>query len=243
MNTIKNFLIEVYAVSFTVLLTLVFSVFALTISALGASISTMRHWVVYPWSRGFMFFGRVKTFELGRENLDLSRPMVWMTNHRSLYDTPLILMHEPVFLVFIGKRAIRNVPIFGTVVEKVGMLFVDRGDPEKSRASLDEAARQIHSGRHVLVFPEGSRSKPGGDLLPFKKGGFHLTLAAGVPIQPIVVLGTENILAPGSRRVHSGTATLRYGKPIALHEGETAESLLERTRTAMQELIDLGEAG
>ena len=243
MKTLKNLLIEAYGVTFVGVVTFFFAIFALTISALGASKSTLRHWIVYPWSKCFLVLAGVKPFVEGREHLDLSRPMVWIVNHRSLYDTPMILLHEPVFLSFIGKRSIREVPLFGPVVEKVGMLFVDRDDSEQARATMEEAGRLIQNGTHVMVCPEGRRSQPGEGLLPFKKGAFYLALSAGVPIQPMVVLGTERILPPGSRRIHSGSAILRFGKPIELQENETVESLMERTRTSIQELIDQGEPG
>jgi 1-acyl-sn-glycerol-3-phosphate acyltransferase len=92
-------------------------------------------------------------------------------------------------------------------------VIVDRGKRSKAIASLDRAARQIARGTNVIIFPEGTRS-PTGELEAFKKGGFHLALAAQVPIVPVTVSGSTRITPKRSLRVESGEIKIVYGKPI-----------------------------
>ena len=171
------------------------------------------------------------------ETVDFDRPRVFMTNHRSHWDTPVLAASIPTPLSFIAKIELAKIPILGQGMKGVGMIFLDRRDPEKARLSLQKAAAILREGRSVMMFPEGSRSEDGRSMRPFKKGGFHLALESGLPIQPVVLLGTERILPKYKLLVRSGPVTARFGREITIRPDSTVESLMTETREEMERLL------
>jgi len=157
----------------------------------------------------------VKTSNI--ERLNGFKGAIFMANHESNLDPPLLigLSKEPVR--FVTKHSLFWVPIFGQALWVVGMIPVNRDRRDKAIDSLQQAANRIKEGRVVLVFPEGKRS-PTDALLPFKKGGFMLALQAGVPIIPIGIAGTQRVLPPGWNPISFGQVSVSVGEPI-LTEG------------------------
>jgi 1-acyl-sn-glycerol-3-phosphate acyltransferase len=141
------------------------------------------------------------------------RPHVYVANHQSQFDIPALILSLPQPVSFVTKRELLFVPIFGQALWLAGFVFVDRRDRERAIRSLERAARRIRRGASVLVFAEGTRS-PDGRLLPFKKGGFMLALAAGAPIVPVTVKGGREVLPKGSLRVRPGRIDVVIGEPI-----------------------------
>jgi 1-acyl-sn-glycerol-3-phosphate acyltransferase len=133
------------------------------------------------------------------------------------------------------KTELRRIPIFGIACEKVGHIYIDRGNSEEARKSLKAAGKKIRAGSSVVIFPEGTRSLDG-KLLRFKKGGFVMALEAGVPILPVTVVGGRKILPKNSLRNLPGDMKLIIHKPIAVDEYnyETREEIVERVRKAIE---------
>lgn len=204
--------------------------------------SPLGYRMAHRWARALLFFCSVRVEIRGREHLDLSRPRLYMTNHRSHFDTPVIMGSFPVPLCFVAKKELRRIPLMGGGMAAVGMIFLDRGDSDQARASLEAAAGRIRGGRNVLMFPEGTRSNDGVTLGPFKKGAFHLALKAGVPIQPVAVTGSERVLPKHSLSVRPGPVVLHIGPPVEVGPDDTVESLLNRTRAAIGALIAQADA-
>ncbi len=137
-----------------------------------------------------------------------------MCNHQSVIDIAALVMTLPVQFRFVAKRELARIPFFGWAMALGGHVLIDRGDRPRAIKSLERAAAQIRSGTNVIVFPEGTRSKTG-ELQSFKKGGFHLAVAAQVPVIPVTVSGSQRITPKHSLRVENGEVKIRYGKPIA----------------------------
>jgi len=142
----------------------------------------------------------------GRENAR-GGPFVIMSNHQSHYDVPLLFHVLGSNLRMVAKQELFRIPVFGAAMRGAGFIAVDRADRARAIQSLATAKPLLESGTHLWIAPEGTRSRTGA-LGPFKKGGFLLAEQLGVPILPITIDGTRNILpssgllsSPGQRVV------------------------------------------
>ncbi|WP_169928233.1 lysophospholipid acyltransferase family protein [Labilithrix luteola] len=138
---------------------------------------------------------RIEVRVHGRENVpkDSSRSYLVMSNHVSHYDIPVLYYVLGGRMRMVAKKELFHLPIFGRAIRDAGMIEVDRGNRMRAIASLDQAKAQLASGMPIWIAPEGTRS-PSGELLPFKKGGFVLAFEMGVPILPVTIVGTRNVL-------------------------------------------------
>ncbi len=139
----------------------------------------------------------------GRENFSPKSTYLVMSNHQSHYDVP-VLFHvlgppQGMPLRMIAKIELFSIPFFGPAMREAGFVAIDRNSRKKAMASLQEAKRRMQDGTSVWIAPEGTRS-PKGELLPFKKGGFHLAFDVQQPVLPVTVSGTRDALPRGSGR-------------------------------------------
>jgi 1-acyl-sn-glycerol-3-phosphate acyltransferase len=173
----------------------------------------------------------------GRERLEPGRTYVLMSNHQSVFDIFALFRACDRPFRMVAKRVLFWIPILGWSMWMCGFIPIDRSNRESAIRSLDKAARRIRGGISVLVFPEGTRSRDG-TLHPFKKGGFMLALKAGVPVVPVVVLGTDAIMEKGSLRVGRADVAVRIGRPIETggRDAASRDRLMEEVRRAMIEL-------
>lgn len=163
---------------------------------------------------GFGIHRRLEGWESLPEGVrDGSQPAVFVGNHASLLDPPLLISTLPCRPVFLAKRELFSMPFLGWVMSMAGFIPIDRGNRAKAVASLHDAAARVREGRCLAVFPEGTRS-PDGGLLPFKKGGFTLAAEAGVPVVPFAIEGGSRILPKGTWRTAGGPYTIRLGTPL-----------------------------
>jgi len=138
----------------------------------------------------------------GLENVPSTGSCVIVSSHSSHLDGPALIIALPHPIYFIIKRELAEIPVWGSAAKKLGFISVDRGRSEKARAQMREAIGHVQAGRRVLVFAEGTRS-PNADMLPFKKGGFHLAVDAQVPILPWTDGGRHRRADP-HRGAHQG---------------------------------------
>lgn len=166
------------------------------------------------WARSLVFASGVKTVVHGRERIFGHDGVVYVANHVSWYDVFTLASVLPRWS-FVAKDELRRIPIFGRGAVAVGTIFVDRQNRKAAFQMYDKAAQRIRDeGASVVVCPEGTR----GDsyaLRPFKKGPFVLAIAAGVPIVPVVIMGTREVMARGSWIVRSGTVHLHFLEPVS----------------------------
>jgi len=112
-----------------------------------------------------------------------------------------------------GQEEIFSIPILGLAMKATGYISVDREGNRETVKAMKDAVEKIHEGMSVAVFPEGSRS-PDSSVQPFKKGGFTLAIRSQVPIVPIAIMGSGEIIRKGSFRVYPGSITLRIDYPV-----------------------------
>jgi len=187
------------------------------------------------WSRLVLLTSRVRWESSADPALDPSRPCVYAANHQSQFDIPAAVMAIPIQFRVLAKRSLFFIPIFGWVLFLAGFVGIDRSNRERAFESIERAARRIRRGTSLLIYAEGTRS-PDGELLPFKKGGFVLAIQAGVPVIPLTIRGSREVLPKGSLRIRPGAITVLVGDPIDPREYslETKEALMQRVRSVMQ---------
>ena len=177
----------------------------------------------------------------GRDRLLAHRPCVYVANHQSFYDVPLLAELYPPGTVIIGKKELRSIPFFGWLYVVTGNILIDRKNNASAVGRLREAEEAIRRrGVSVWVFPEGTRGTVPGKLLPFKKGAFYMAAATGVPIVPIVVAPIAPVFDPGRRHIQPATVEIRILEPIlttGLSEADVP-SLLRVAQERMQDALD-----
>jgi len=164
------------------------------------------------------------------------RPVVFLGNHASLFDPPLLISTLPCRAVFVAKRELAWVPFLGWVIWLAGFIFIDRGNRARAAASLHAAAQRIHDGQSIIAFPEGTRSVDG-SLLPFKKGVFNLAAEAEVALVPFAIQGGARVLPKGDWRVAGEDYVIRLGAPIPVTPGTDPEALRLAAHTAVAALM------
>jgi 1-acyl-sn-glycerol-3-phosphate acyltransferase len=134
--------------------------------------------------------GRIRTE--GLEKIDPKQSYLIMGNHNSFIDIPVLFKTMPFYTYFIAKKELKKIPLLGWYIGAYGMIYIDRSDSSKAKASIVKAADLVSKGKHIIIFPEGTKSKDG-KIGPFKKGGFHLAEQAQVPILPIKIEGAHKV--------------------------------------------------
>lgn len=150
---------------------------------------------------------------MGREKLDPDRAYVFMSNHTSNLDPPLLIPLIPRRTSVLVKKELFRLPVLGQAMRMASLVPVDRSNRERAIESLRQAAKVLRSGISMTVFVEGTRSRSG-RLLPFKKGPFHLALESGVPVVPITLVGTHELLPKGRMLAHGGDVQVIFHDPI-----------------------------
>jgi 1-acyl-sn-glycerol-3-phosphate acyltransferase len=189
------------------------------------------------WSRVVLTFSGVKLRVGGNTEIEAARPCVFVSNHTSTIDIWVLLAGLPPPVRMIAKKQLARVPFLGWAMSAGRFIFIDRQNPAAARRSIDEACGRIRGGSSVVIFPEGTRSRDG-RLAPFKKGGFHLAIAAGVPIVPVGIRGAYALMPPGKLTVRSGLVTVEVGQPVATSGLNLAarDALIDRVRAEVGRL-------
>jgi len=159
----------------------------------------------------------------GEDHLWSHRPAVFIFNHQSGLDAPLMLKMVRRDVTGIAKQEIRRNPIFGPLFAAAGVVFIDRADSKKAIEALGPALEALRQGRSIIISPEGTRQKttrPG----RFKKGAFHLAMQAGVPIVPVVFRNVLDALPKDGLVIHPATVEAVVLPPIDT-SGWTRETL------------------
>jgi 1-acyl-sn-glycerol-3-phosphate acyltransferase len=174
----------------------------------------------------------------GRDHIEEGRPHVLMANHQGAFDIFALLAYLPVNFKWVAREEIFRIPILGWAMAAAGYISIDRKGRKKAMESVERAVAKIRDGASVLVFPEGTRS-PDGEIHPFKRGGFTLAVKAGVPIIPISIRGSRNVLPRSSLRVRPGRIEIIVGKRVRTDDRSLADrgSLMEEVKRAIEKNV------
>lgn len=174
-------------------------------------------WFARTWSQiGLLLFG-IRLRVLGTEHIEKGRNYVYVANHSSYMDIPVLLAGIPDNLRLTLRRSLTRIPIWGWALLASPFLILDRSNPKLAAITVRRAAERIRGGASVLFFPEGTRT-PSGTMQAFKRGAFHLALESGAPILPVAIIGTYEIL-PRNKWLP------RWGRRVTIKIGEAIQPL------------------
>lgn len=165
------------------------------------------------WAKKLLRIARIQIKIEGIENINPNETYIFVANHSSLFDIPVLQASIPNDFRIIYKKELEKVPIFGYGLKKSPYIGIVREDPRQSMQSVEQAILTIQNGASVLVFPEGTRTKDG-NLGEPHRGAFRLATRSEKPIVPIAIKGTYEILSNGISGIKPRTVRLKIGQPI-----------------------------
>ena len=190
------------------------------------------HRIARRWAKIALLATGVKVRMGGLEQIGGKGPYIFMSNHQGGYDIFALHGHLPFDFKWLAKKELFSIPFFGWTLKAAGYISIDRKGSRDTVRAMNEAAKKIRDGMSVVIFPEGSRS-PDGSIQPFKKGGFTLAIKSKVPIVPVAVVGSREIMPKGRITVNPGKITIRIGPTI-----ETKELSLQDWKSLMGKVAE-----
>jgi 1-acyl-sn-glycerol-3-phosphate acyltransferase len=211
------------------------------------SLSLLTSWIP-PRGRFFLFWARAWSrallvlcgipFRIERSaGASAAAQAVFMSNHESLVDIPLLFVGITRSVRFLAKRSLFFVPFLGWSMGAAGFVPVDRRRTEKAADVFLTLEKRVKAGHSILVFPEGTRSRSG-ELLPFRKSGFLLAIRMGLPVVPIAVSGARDVVGADSLWIRRVPAVIRFGEPIPT-AGFTVSDTLALMEKVRREILRL----
>ena len=219
--------------------TLLFSLLAIVFGYVFKS-KAMAAWCGRNWSRVTIFAAGIR-LHTDLAALPADRPVVIMANHSSMLDIPLLYVAlGPRTINFVAKESLFTVPVFGKAMSAAGHVAIDRQNRRKAMQSVEQAVESAQAGRFVVIFPEGTRNQNPASLQEFKVGGMIIALKTGLPVAPVVIKGTAEVLPKGRVTLVPGKRDITV-KALPLIDA-TAYTLKDRERFK-DDLYNLMNAG
>lgn len=181
-------------------------------SSLFESSGHFAHWCARAWSWLILRTTGVEVTVEGLAQLTPGRTYVFVANHQSIYDIPILFWSLPFQLRIIAKASLGSFPFLGWHLRRTGHMLVDRRRPDRNGV-VGWAKRLTSNGLSLIVFPEGTRSQDG-RVARFKGGSFLVALQAGLPVVPISVVGSRHVMLKGRLATYPGKVTLIVHPPI-----------------------------
>jgi 1-acyl-sn-glycerol-3-phosphate acyltransferase len=185
------------------------------------------------WARAITWGTWVRVRVAGREHLVPGQSYVILSNHQGAYDILALYGFLGREFRWVMKEELRKVPFLGWGCAAIGHIFIDRKNSARAIASLDAAKSHLVGGVSVLLFPEGTRSEDG-RLLPFKKGGFAIARQLDLPILPVSIIGSNEILPKACLFPRPGTVRVRFHPAIAPSDHPDTAALIDKVRSAIE---------
>ena len=197
------------------------------------------HSIARLWAISILAASRISVTVKGLSNIGSSNAYIFMSNHQSNFDIPVLMAHLPVQSRWLAKAELFKIPLFGYAMKRAGYINIDRSNLRSAIISIKKAAKIVRNGVSVLIFPEGTRSQDG-NIKPFKKGGFILAVESSVPVIPVTIYGTWPIMPKGHIRIRPGNVILEIGTPIETinYTKRTKDDLLEKVRRILCESFE-----
>ncbi len=194
--------------------------------------------VIRLWSRLLLRAAGVDLRTERMETIDRKQRYILVANHYSYFDIPVIIAAVPQPIRFMAKISLFKIPIFGWALGRAGFIPIDRKNRRTAVKSFDLAAERIRKGNTIVVFPEEGRSR-NREMRPFQRGGFLLALKSELPILPLAIDGTYDVLRVGAKRITPAAVTIKVGDPIATagRSVREKEQLAEQSRAQIERML------
>lgn len=189
-------------------------------------------WGAKAWIRG----SGIKVEVSGKENLEKDKSYIFVANHRSYIDTTALFAYAGKRIGLIAKKELLKVPVLGRGISFINFVTIDRSNPQRALETMNHVREIVDSGYSFGVFAEGTRAMPG-ELLPFKKGAFHLAMQTGAAIIPVAIKNTDYLMGKKTGVVNPGTMEIVLLPPIETENltNEDFPELMRKTREAIAE--------
>lgn len=206
------------------------------ISSLWDKSGRLQHRIAQRWGRAITWISGASITVLNQQQLD-GRVAVYVSNHLSYTDTPVLFGILPFQFRIVARHELFKLPFIGWHLTRSGQLPVNVSNPRASISSLGSAVKTLKSGMPVFIFPEGGRTETG-HLDTFLNGPAFMAIRAGVPIVPMALIGTHELLPIHTSEFHPVPVTLAVGEPIETSEYSIrqTEELTRRLREAISRL-------
>jgi 1-acyl-sn-glycerol-3-phosphate acyltransferase len=229
----------IWAVIVAVVVTIPASTIVMIIALLSSSSSLIEP-VIRLWARGVLWGAGIDIRAEGIERIERSKRYIFIANHHSYFDIPCILAAIPQPIRFMAKKSLFSIPLFGWALSRAGFIPIDRKNRRTAVKSFDLAVERIRKGNTIVIFPEEGRSRELA-MRPFQRGAFLLAIRSELPILPLAIDGTYEVLKVGAKRITPGVVTIRVGTVI-----ETAgvsvrakDTLLEESRGQIEKMLEV----
>jgi 1-acyl-sn-glycerol-3-phosphate acyltransferase len=210
---------------------------ALTVT-IGCSLGGERFFSYYPgawWSKITCIITLCPVKVIGKEKLDKNQSYVFVSNHQSAYDIFLIYGYLGQPVKWVMKQSLRKIPFVGMACEKAGFIFVDTSSPQAAARTIRSAEERLKNGASIAIFPEGSRSKTG-KINVFKKGAYQMAMDLKLPVVPVTINGTYEVMPVHSYFVYPHKIELIIHDPIPT--GNLTSENFRETALNIRRLLD-----
>ncbi len=190
------------------------------------------------WARRLVDFAEIELEVRGQEHLTPGQPYVVVSNHQSLYDVPVLYVALPLSLRMVAKKELFRTPLWGEAMRVAGFVPIDRKDREAAYRALEEAGRGLReSGISLYLAPEGTRTSDG-SVGPFKRGAFELARRAGLPILPVSIDGTREVLPKNGTEVkRKRRVTVTILSPVSAPKESEVDDLRQELRSRIARVV------
>ena len=202
---------------------------------------------IVNWAfRCVRFLAGTKVEYIGEENIPTDTPVLYIGNHRSFFDIVLTYVRVPRPTGYISKKEIEKVPLLNIWMRNLNCLFLDRENVREGMQTILAAIDMMKNGKSVCIFPEGSRNKEEGTLLPFHEGSFKIAVKSGCPIVPMTINNSAAIFENQFPFIKKAHVIIEYGEPVypkelpkenQKHLGEYVSNIIMETYNKNKERI------
>jgi len=226
-------------VFFGIFNTLFWILFGILLTLFLAGSKTIHFYCAVPWAKIILWGTGVKVEIRGLPSIDRQKTYIFVPNHLSFFDIFSLLAYLTVDFKFILKKELMRIPVLGWSIKRAGYISINRSSPAKARRTFKRAVDRIKSGTSLVMFAEGTRGYDG-HLQPLKRGAFQLAVASGVPVVPVAIKGTKEIMPKGSFTINKGSIVIQLGEPIETisYTKQTMPDLIERVSGAITAMLE-----
>jgi len=210
---ILQWIYTIYSALIFIALMLILGLFVVIPLIISPKAGGISFFFIRIWAKIWSFLSGIRYEVHGREHVQSNQPYIYIFNHRSFIDAPVIPIAIPQEIRAIGKKELSKVPFFGFVVSRVAV-WVDRKDAASRKISVERLLKILGSGISIVVAPEGTRNDTPKTLLPFQRGAFRIAVETGIPILPMAVIGADRIMKRGSILLQPGKVQIYFSAPI-----------------------------
>lgn len=196
---------------------------------------------IVQWAFGVVgVLAGAKVTYIGEENIPKNEAVLYVGNHRSFFDIILTYKNCPDLTGYVSKKEIKKVPLLNIWMMLLHCLFLDRKDIKAGLATIKQAIEHVKNGISICIFPEGTRNKVEGTLIPFKEGSLRIATKSGCPIVPMAISGTAALFEDHLPFIRGGKVTVQYGKPFYVKDlpEEDRKHPAAYTQRVIQEMLD-----